>query len=400
MNISKLQLFIFSLIAVLFTGSQSLALAEDKDRDNSKHYQLNISIDRYYSPFMGNELISNVNIPLNFVHRHIKNEFLNDIVGLLEFYPAFYFSVLQHEVYGHGFRARENGNSIKKYEIGFSGGLTTPEETPKILYHQYSVFAAGGHQANKIAASETAGKFLTHERLSWFDSWYYSINKFLLLNEFMDLNKKELNPNISGVEKEKFLQSRDTGMYITNLNVLAQRKKDLIKFDDFNITFLDLLDPIFLNPLFYLASGRDIPFIKISTVKYLPACSVLLSPYGLEVELANYLKLNEFPLAVKFRAGAKGASSYGLKLEFPNIKVKPDFELNTKLSLWNQPKLLTDTISLSSRTYGASLTVGGIKWVNDSFAVKGNLTVKSAGFEPGEPLDASMSGRIGLSFSF
>jgi hypothetical protein len=359
-----------------------------KDSANKPKYEIDFSLDQYYSPFMGNEIIGNFNNLVTWFEGNNKGYSKKYYAAetIIETSSALVSAITQHEIFGHGYRLRELGYTPSGYEIRLLSGVTYYNGWFSNRIECIN-FSLGGHEANKIAAEETSSKFLVNEGLTNFDEKYYLFNKLSLFQEYLLI----LNYN-----NWDFTVRTDTAKYLGNLNNILDENHQ-IELRKFVLTFLDLADPLVFAPIYTLFTGKDLPFLEFGPVKYLPSFGTLMTPYGLEAKLDNYFKVNDFPFIVSLRGGSNGGNnSMGAKFEAPYIYINKNANMNAAISLWRQPEINEDKFPYPPQNIGGSIKVGGLYYLTDKFGVKGTINLKSSGYEPGESLRATARFNAGI----
>ena len=141
-------------------------------RANLHEYQ--ITLDRYYSPYVGAHLgITARNIYGN-LWLHSKKELgITRIVhSLADIFITFNTVLFSHEIYGHGFRLRELGNKHIQYHIGLFHGHTRPSRPLSSAQHKITA-SLGGVEAADIMARKINMRWLSSQTIGPLDAWQY-----------------------------------------------------------------------------------------------------------------------------------------------------------------------------------------------------------------------------------
>ncbi|HSX20572.1 MAG TPA: hypothetical protein VLG38_05565 [Gammaproteobacteria bacterium] len=193
--------------------------------------------------------------------------------------------VVQHEIFGHGYRLREYHFSDVGYRIGIGYGSTgfLDSEFNTLPYPKRAAVAAAGMEANAIFSQQIRQKWITSDQVDRREATLYLITT---------LDQSEY---ILGVEDDLMYMGNDVNAYVFDVNTwygnnrLSKSKLGLY-------ALWDYLDPSLYVGLYsmakYLVNGA--PHLKMATFdvgnyKYIFCPRLLLAPFGPEFQLQNYL---------------------------------------------------------------------------------------------------------------
>jgi hypothetical protein len=317
--------------------------------------------------------------------------------------------LIQHEVFGHGYRAREFGYENIEYvfESPFKGGAQTRFDYGSRLpsWDQDIAMAMGGVEASTVLAERLKKDWLQTGSMEYHGALLYLSTVtdqagYISLTDEKDLDS--LDPDLSndmlhylnsvngkegnGATKEYRIHLRDIREYATIYSV----------------------DPYFWFALWtllktHLWSGQARfrnPAIPIGPVRYLPGFGSMLTPWGPEFRFENLLSWDRRTVIARYRIGDDAyRRHWGLDLETSELFSYSGATLDVDLHFWRQPRLIldrSDTGRAGSRLgYGQSLMVflpPFFKRVPVRFALGGDY--KTSGFVPGQKLGEGFTARV------
>ncbi len=366
-----------------------------------------LSFDRYYSPAVGSDLFLSLLHGVQTVEDHWvpKSQVDSSIHPLLSRLGLFALESLlwntattaQHEIFGHGSRAREFHMSAHyRVNIGGGGRIAVPLSNYNALsYHEKAAFNAGGMEGNSRLAK--------HLRDQWLDNTSIDMREAnLYLNASLDQTLYMRNT----FKKDKtaaIASGHDVANYIETVNdwqgstVLSHHKLK-------HRALLDLCDPYLFYSFYgvglYLYDGTqsfEYPMLNLGQYQYLPALRVVPAPYGIEYQWMNFIKGPHYDIQAGLRAGNHGSkSSKALDLELNRLFSSDLLFMDLKTSLWRQPKLFTASAITSKNHMGAALSMVARYRLSQSVELCGQAGYKTTGYMPGEILKHSPILRVGF----
>lgn len=259
--------------------------------------------------------------------------------------PANYFTVVvQHEVFGHGYRIRDLGDSRAKVSdysfgtpipYGSGGGSTGFYLTDLTTTTELSCISIGGIESTAILAQLTKLGWLMAGKIDPRQSLLY-----LFSEQDITLYVGSMDP------KGEELAGHDISEYLETLRwtyPAGEMSKTKLKL----LSIVSWLDPFTFYSayawLHYFWSGKEghIPMIKIGPYGYLPGLRMGLTPFGPEFFLENYLTKNKNPVYFYGKGGAYGGNTYlGIGWFAPKIWQLGIWSIGARFDAWWQPKLL------------------------------------------------------------
>ncbi|MBU6384011.1 MAG: hypothetical protein KGR16_06825 [Verrucomicrobia bacterium] len=328
-------------------------------------------------------------------------------------------TVVQHEVFGHGYRIRDIGKPNAKVAgysfeppppYGDGGAATSYDIGPHLSTTEETSIAMAGVESTAILALLTKFKWLESHRIDPRQSVLYLLCQH-------DLNLYIGTLNILDADDE----GHDIQMYIQSLNytytnnfISGARLRSL--------SWMNLGDPFTFYAIYswfrYVLSGKEtrIPMIPIFNWGYLPNIRLALSPFGPECYLENYLLKGRNPVYFYLKGGNHSQNRYGgFGFYVPRMWEFSRWFIGCRFDFWRQPILLLqpgnipfEEINFSlkpnknnplypysqqhSMTFGwGGSLIFGIHRMN-GFEVE--LGYKTRGFLPGYALRSSPTARL------
>lgn len=249
--------------------------------------------------------------------------------------------VVQHEVFGHGYRIRDINNGrveVNGYSFngpppyGPGGAATSYKVWGTLTTTQDAAIAIGGVEATAILAQLTKLKWLEAARIDPRQSVLYLFAQ------------QDLNLYIGTLKvKDKDLSGHDIHGYLKALN---QTYPDniLSKGRLRSLSWINIADPFTFYAIYswfhYLSSGKETKIPMIGSI-YLPGLRLGLTPFGPEVFFENYFLYKIFPIYGYFKGGHHAKNKYyGIGVYAPRLYAIGRWSFGLRIDLWRQPKLL------------------------------------------------------------
>jgi hypothetical protein len=337
--------------------------------------------------------------------------------------------LVQHEVFGHGYRIRSLGSglaSVDGYRLGTpppygpGGGSTSYRFSSKLTSTEEIAISIAGVEATAILANLTKFKWLIRRTIDAKQSVLYLLSQ-------QDLSDYIASMKTVRSHQSKHVDGHDIQSYLHWLNLTYPTKR-LSSSHLRSLAWINVLDPFTFYSIWawfhYISSGRDtkIPMIEIGRAGYLFGARLGLTPFGPEIFWENYFATQGKVFYGYFKAGRHAHNTYlGTGIYLPVLYSMGKWDFGTRFDLWWQPKLLLNEGSvpiteidekealriplyspsrLHAMHYGASLTCTTFYHWNKTFGLAGEWGAKSNGFLPGNDLWGTGIFRIGLSTSF
>lgn len=366
-----------------------------------------LTIDKYYSPYMGSNLmiagmrgyqaIDDTVASSTECNTSVCMTLVRSGKALFE-YGLFNFAmVLQHEIFGHGARAREFGMSDIGYHINLFSGSTTYSQSQynALDANQKAALSSGGVEATSILSQLIERSWMQDDSIDSREAIMYLVNS---------LDQSVYAFSTSG---DAFHPDNDAQSYIANVNAWQGYNK-LTSHKLKVATLWDWLDPmIYLSGyelINYIWEGR--PSLKFSTLhigdsRFMPTTRTLYAPWGPEMQLQAHLYTPEEKyIGVFFRFGKTGSvKSYGVDLLVTPLAEYDCWYLTNQLSAWYQPHVLkNDTAATNTNKWGFAEFLGAYYKLNPGVYAYGELGYKVSGYLQGVQLARGAIWRVGFKF--
>lgn len=308
--------------------------------------------------------------------------------------------VAEHEIFGHGWRAREFDVPIFAYRIRPFSGYTilSSSAVNQLLFTEQAAISTGGMEANSILAKQIRNHWLPCQALDEREGLLYILTS-------MDQTHYVIKTGSSSVNT--FSDGNDVIHYVNEVNNWYQRQV-LTRQELRSKAWIDFLDPYLWYSAYsvgrFVYNGTQClqyPMIPICDYKYLPGMRLALAPYGPEYQLINYIISNDldFILQATLRYGHTGdKKSAGITLERSCMWCAGDLMFDGRLDVWAQPKVLVAYSDQASRRFGAALSVTGHYRIINCLEIMAQAGYKMSGYMPGEALKRGAILRIGFGF--
>jgi len=292
--------------------------------------------------------------------------------------------VTQHEIFGHGWRAREFNLPVFAYSVQPYRGYTEFSKTKFNLLtpSEKIAFIAGGMEATGILAKQLRDRWLETKSIDEREGHFYLITS--LDQTLYVMRTKQNTTGFYENDVQAYVQQVNNWYGRTVLTPQRLRSSGLI----------DLLDPYLWFSLFglghYIFDGTqcfEYPMLPIGDYQYLPGFRLALAPYGPEYQLINYIRGPDYTLQATLRYGNTGGkNSGGLILEMARLWAVDCLSVDGRLDMWSQPKLFVATADQARRTFGGAASLFVRYRLFNNFEIMGQAGYKTKGYIPGESL--------------
>lgn len=353
-------------------------------------------------------------------------------------YPINYMTmVLQHEVFGHGYRMRSIGSNLGKVEgykmtyMVSKYGFHVKEAYTKLSFKRAPSFSEdiaisiGGLEANSVFADNLIFSWLEKGSIDPRQASLWRTNQFACASYIKTLK------NVNGISTLNYgmKSGHDIARYYAILHSCYGTINDFEKHLDelrlrANLTMI-------LNPFTYLGCLSELSYVFLNSsiptfglpgeggYWFLPAYKMGLSPFGIEDIIQLFIwKKGVSPTLVYFKFGQFSSNRYaGVGIENRKLLTNKYGSFGVKGDFWYQPPLLLDAIieddlnyeAMCDRFLDARNQIPGIALSliyqksskkNPKTSVWAQLGGKTQGFLPGESLVAAPILRLGASYNF
>lgn len=366
-----------------------------------------LTVDKYYSPYMG----ANLMIAGLRGYQAIDDTVASSTEGntsvcmtlirsgkwLFEYSLANFAMVVQHEVFGHGARAREFHMGDIGYHINvFSGATTYPiEEYNALNVNQKAALNTGGVEATSILSQQIERSWMNDDTIDSRAATLYLVNSL------------DQSVYAFSTSSNAFHPDNDAQNYIGNVN--AWHGSNALSSHKLKVSTLwDWLDPMIYMSAYellkYIWEGQqtlNFSTLHVKQARFMPTTRVLYTPWGPEFQLQNhFFTPEEKYIGVFLRYSKIGqVDSYGADLFIDPIAEYECVSLRNQLSVWYQPHLLKNTnAATNTNKYGFAEFLGAYYQINPSVYAYGELGYKVSGYLQGTQLTRGVIWRLGFKF--
>ena len=357
-------------------------------------YEYTITADKWMTSRAGADL----SYSLMGLYSSIENLLLRsgdtNVLGYLLKIPLRYIvateiMVIQHEVFGHGSRARELDVGVEKYEIGFLQGATQYDLFSFITLplQKRAVLSLGGISGTHVLAERIKRSFFAEgDVIDPVKGIGYIVNQIdQIIYSFSDYKG-------SGHDIKHYMDYMNA---IYGANFLTKEK---IK----TAAIISAIDPFLLFSLYSFVVDQDvnIPMFTIGEVGYLPALRSIYTPYGIETKLLNHFTAGNLYGQVNLSYGKnKTGKSYSLETNLYNLWVVNSLAFSVELAIWNQPELfLVNPLQAGNKLGGVFNLISEYQFTKRVAGMVA-LGYKTQGYKPGLPPMQTPLVRVGLAVS-
>jgi len=258
-------------------------------------------------------------------------------------FPINYFAmVVQHEVFGHGYRLRDletrdiaevSGYSFEAPPpYGPGGAATFFLIAPTFTTMESSAVSSAGVESTAILALLTKLKWLASGKIDPRQTVLYLLSEQDLTLYASTLKSQDID-----------LSGHDLTSYLETLNY-TYPEAILTKERLYALSWINLIDPFTFYSIYawfhYLSSGKESKIPMIGSC-YLPGLRLGLTPFGPELFIDNFLVRDKTPLYFYFKWGNHAKNTYfGLGTYVPRFWSVSQWAFGLRFDFWRQPKLL------------------------------------------------------------
>jgi len=350
---------------------------------------------------------------------------LSELVGV--WLPINYFAMLlQHEVFGHGYRLRDlHTHGLAKVDgysfqapppYGPGGAATYFSIYPNFTTTDASAVSSGGVEGTAVLALITKLKWLTSGKIDPRQTVLYLLCEQDLTLYIGSLKSQDI----------RSMAGHDINSYVETLNY-TYPEHILSRGRLRSLSWINLADPFTFYSIYawfhYLSSGKETKIPMIASL-YLPGLRLGLTPFGPEVFFENFFSRQKIPLYAYVKGGSHAGNRYfGGGVLAPKLWTVWRWSFGLRADLWRQPKLLLQPGSvpfteidfntapnpdnpLYSTAEQHEMRIGGAGSLITSFqgseriAYEGEFGYKSQGFLPGYSLFAYPTIRLSFNLLF
>ena len=365
--------------------SYSYVVSIDKNMSSISSADLSMSVVEGYR-----QIDDNAFTDVNFTNASNvigKNDKFTEIVKVFtRLLSASWIIVTNHEIGGHGARAREYKLADTRYSIRPLDGSTnfSHKDFNQLHPHKQQSVSIAGIEANYILSEKVKTRMIE----SGFINPVYAINYALArMDQIIWVSNTDSNNVVSYIKKTNDLY---------HANLTRQKLQRL--------SYLDLLDPFLVYSLYAFMSDKDldIPMFEVAkNFKYLPSARLVLTPYGAEVRLINHFKFDDKYYQIGLGYGSnKRFKYYSFIANTNNVLKLYNTDIGFDIAAWLSPKMLGDNPINANMQKGGMLMVNTVSGLLKNTSLLVSAGYKTSGFVEGMPLDSSAMVRVGVQFDF
>ena len=305
--------------------------------------------------------------------------------------------LIQHEVFGHGARAREFGDEHSTYELhlfppyGTGAGVTTWYLIPS--QDQRTALSIGGIEAEGLLANELRMRALEKDSFNYRDANIYFVGRLALTTYALTTHDLYTGGGNDIAAYVSMVQYRNHRVSLQSI-----QRNSLLNFAD-PLTLAWVYEYLYR----YIMLGdveTSVPMLHIENIRYVPGFRVALTPFGYDYYLENMIVKSNKVFMVSIGLGtADNGTSTVLKISTPNLWSNAFWNFGCAVDLWRQPTLNLSSFSLapaSTWNIGALAAANITYHVAPSFGLYFNGGYKTQGFVEGEELNAGPIIRAGV----
>jgi len=251
--------------------------------------------------------------------------------------------VVQHEVFGHGYRLRDLDThglaNVDGYSFempppyGPGGAATYFSAAENFSTTESSAVSSGGVEGTSILALLTKMKWLSAGRIDSRQTVLYLLSEQDLTIYISTLKTKD----------SRTLAGHDINSYVETLNY-TYTEHFLSRGRLRSLSWINLADPFTFYSIYawfrYLSSGKETRIPMIGSL-YLPGLRLGLTPFGPEVFFENFFSRKKIPLYAYVKWGRHAGNTYlGAGAYAPLLWTVRKWSFGLRGDLWRQPKLL------------------------------------------------------------
>lgn len=315
--------------------------------------------------------------------------------------------VVNHEVFGHGYRLRELGLKGISYGIeapapyGTGGGSTSYESLDRPLEpSELMAVDVAGIEAGNVAAQALALRAVGRSAIHYREATAYLVS---ILDGVSYVGSAHDATEVTSNDVDDFLidlNAANRGV-AAPLRAGSLKRRAAVAFANPMLAYAGYA--VFVS---YLGHGRPfsrIPSIRLgSNVRYLPWFRFQMTPYGTEWISDHTFARATRVLSVSVRSGdARTMRTVGAEVQMVNVVVTDRITVNAASELWRQPALQEIRPDSRPRPRVGGLATGTVMMsafgsARSAASVLLQVGFKSAGFTAGERLHRGAIVRVGL----
>ncbi len=384
----------FVLLSMLFIVTAMSKEESFANQEISANREIGLTLDQYYSPQTGSSLAMSTIAIYDMKEDKIlenvdSNFFTNSIRFVVSMLLNTTIMVTNHEVFGHGYRLRQAGIEPTYYISPFSGATHFSKyEYYNLASHNRIMIALGGMEASTVLGNNIRKKWLADERINSNYAMQYLFSQY---------------DQTGYIKSSKTSEGNDVERYIKELNDTygtGYITRSKLK----HYAVLDYFDPFLYYSLYSaITNDKHLPcyMIPIGDYQYLPAARALLTPYGPEAQLLNFIKYDDVVTQINLSHGRnRVGKTHSVEVDIENLYIENKISFGLNMAIWKQPELLTNIPKAASLKVGGQLAVKAGYKIMDNIKLQGLVGYKAKGYKLGEALTRGAFVRAGIKVYF
>ncbi len=373
-----------------------------------KQEGMNMAAENFATGFYLFDNLDSLLVKKNIINKEYKlAPFVNPVyrfskLFLTNYVLTYYMMNMNHERFGHGYRALEAGGEIIEFinnpppPFSFDFPYISLSQDNNMTAQQDIAITLAGSEANLVFADVLRKNILLDEQFSYNYTlaYLYASNDAPGYAAFVT----------SWGDPYDYRQSLNNFYNSSALTLSKVRAYSLIALLTDPINFF-AYKSLFYNYLILGEHSSKIGMIKLSNnIKYLPRYRFENTPYGIELVLQNYFKVDQKLFQLNFsHSDGSFEPSWRIAANAWNLKKNANCSFNLSAQIWQQPSIeyFKDKALFRSEGLGGQIiTTINYDFISNYHTMGATLHLgyKTMGYALGEQLDNGLIIRGGLTF--
>ena len=373
-----------------------------------KQEGMNMAAENFATGFYLFDNLDSLFVPKNIINKDYKiAPFVNSVYRFGKLFTTNYLltdymMTMNHERFGHGYRALEAGGEIIGIEynppppFSFDFSYISWYPDSNMTAQQDIGVTLAGSEANLVFADVLRKNILLDEQFSYNYTlaYLYASNDAPGYAAFVT----------SWGDPYDYRQSLNNFYNSSALTLSKVRAYSLIALLTDPMNFF-AYKSLFYNYLILGEHSSKIGMIKLSNnIKYLPRYRFENTPYGIELVLQNYFKVDQKLFQLNFsHSDGSFEPSWRIAANAWNLKTAGNYSFNLSGQVWQQPSIeyfINDGLFRSEGLGGQIIAAINYDFISNNHTMGATLHCgfKTKGYALGEQLDHGLIMRGGLTF--
>lgn len=317
-------------------------------------------------------------------------------------------TVVRHEIGGHGGRVRQLGGDVLEYRFelpppyGDGGGSIRFQFEDPVPY-ELALSAAGGLESAHLDQSMLEERWAARGRMDFREALRYLTATAEIGGYIGSASSRQVR---EGHDVENYVALVNTsfpGEFESGAMTEIRSGRPVSVSDLQDATAVELLNPAFLYSIYavlwrFLVRGESdagLPALDLGSVRAMPTVHLRLTPFGVEYAGGVLTAWGERVVGAKVRVGDGPWGTFrGLEFSGRRLYLTSRLRVGAEAGLWRQYDL--DASTVDPRWGGLAMLRGSFTGSGWPVSAVAELGYKTAGYMPGEDLDAGPVLRIGV----